>query len=125
EKFPLLTSLELPDNAEYNQTRQVVTGLTNEYKTAQKWGGAVGNLARYIYRTELAIQQRKLKSLQADALKRIASQVLLVSEQMRFLKFDIQRAKYNPRLVFRPISEDQPRAAVAEGSRPDEFEIRW
>lgn len=125
ENYPLLTSLELPDNAEYNQTRQVVNGLTNEMKTADKWSGAVGDLARYVYRTELAIQQRKLKSLQADALKRIASQVLLVSEQMRFLKFDIQRAKYNPRLVFRPISEEKPRAAVAEGSKPDEFEIRW
>jgi tetratricopeptide (TPR) repeat protein len=125
EKFPELVSLELPENVEYNQTRQVVNGLLAEQKTAETWGGHTGDLAKYLYRTELAIQQRKLKSLQPEALNRIASQVLLVSEQMRFLKFDIQRAKYNPRMVFRPISEDKPRAAVAEGLKPDEFEIRW
>lgn len=125
EKYPLLATLELPDNAEFNQTRQVVNGLREEAKKTASWSGPVGDLVKYVYRTELLIQQRKLKSLSGEALNKIAQQVLLVSEQMRFLKFDIQRAKYNPRLVFQPISEEKPRSTVADGVRPDEFEIRW
>lgn len=125
ERFPQLATLDLPENAEFNQVRQVVAGLESEQKAIEKWTGPEGDLVRYIVKTELAIQQRRYKALFKDALNRIAGQVLLVSEQMKFLKFDIERSKYNPRLVFRTITEETPRANIAEGLSPNEFEVRW
>jgi tetratricopeptide (TPR) repeat protein len=125
ERFPELAKLELPENAEFNQTRRIVSGLKEESRKVARWSGPVGTLVRYLYQTELSVQERKLKSLSRDALHRVAGQVLIVSEQMDFLRFGIQRARFNPRLVFQPAPPEGKPAEVISGSRPDEFLIRW
>jgi tetratricopeptide (TPR) repeat protein len=127
ETFAILKALEIPENAEYNDARKRVIELLHEEPLAKKLPGAEGPLAAYVYHSELRLLEQRLRSLTPDALNRTASQILNISEQMRFLRFDIERSKFNPDLVFKPVSDETGRrmavAPSAEGG--DSFEIRW
>ena len=82
-------------------------------------------LANYVYKTELLVLDKKLQSIAPESLARSANQILLIAEQMRFLRFDIERSKFNPDNVFRPVSESEPRKTIDLGSNGENFEVRW
>ncbi|MBC7397399.1 MAG: tetratricopeptide repeat protein [Bdellovibrionales bacterium] len=123
--YPVLLNLEVPENAEYNQLFKVITGLKAEAQRVKELPGAESTLAEYIYRTELKVLDKKLQAIAPEALARSANQILLIAEQMRFLRFDIERSKFNPDNVFRPVSEAEPRKTVDLDSNGESFEVRW
>jgi tetratricopeptide (TPR) repeat protein len=124
-RYPVLLDLKIPENSAYNQLYEVVKGMREEQARVKELPAVERPLAEYVYRTELKVIDKQLKSIAPDALARSANQILLIAEQMRFLKFDIARSKFNPDNVFKPVSEDYTRKTVAPGADGETFEVRW
>jgi tetratricopeptide (TPR) repeat protein len=125
DSFPILKGLDLPENADYSQTRETLIELAKELGKAKKFTGPEGPLAGYLYHSEIKLLELKLRAITPDALNRAASQILTISEQMRFLRFDIERSKFNPDLVFKPVADEDHRVAVAPGTDGETYEVRW
>lgn len=124
-KYPVLLSLEIPENSEYNQLYKVITGLKAEILTVKKLPAAEAPLADYVYKTELKVLEKKLAGIAPESLSRSANQILLIAEQMRFLKFDIERSKFNPDNVFKVAVVEKPRKSVEASADGASFEVRW
>lgn len=125
DRFPLLRSLDLPENADYNQILLAWNNLRAEKNRIDDLPKAEIPLATYVYSSELRFLARKIKSYTDQALSVSANQLLTLSEQMRFARFDIERTKYNPDMVFKPVSEEGKREAVVGDADAQAFEIRW
>jgi tetratricopeptide (TPR) repeat protein len=125
DRFPLLKILDLPDNVDYNQILLALNNLQDEQKRVGELSKNEGALASYVYTSEIRLLSRKIRSYNTAALSRAASQLLILSEQMRFAKYDIERSKFNPDTVFKPISEETKHKAVSDNKEAHEYEIRW
>jgi tetratricopeptide (TPR) repeat protein len=125
DRFPLLKILDLPENTDYNQILLTLNNLQDEQKRVKELPKAEGALAAYVYASEIKLLSRKIRSYNTGALSRSASQLLILSEQMRFAKYDIERSKFNPDTVFKPISEETKHKAMSDKKETHEYEIRW
>ena len=125
--FPILRSIEIPGNQLFNRINITLANLKEESALTEKVPPKLRSAADYIFRTEMRMLSQQMRSVQEAAVQNAANQLILVSEQLRFLKFDSQRAKYNPENVFKaPESETKKGGSTTFTERPeDSYELRW
>lgn len=110
-----------PDNVEYAALLFKADRLRLEEKLVNKLPNAVIPLAQYLYKTELRVVERETDMLREKALQRAARKLIVLSESLRFLKFDVAREKFNPDKVFQKPAT----AALIEDLPTNEFLVRW
>jgi tetratricopeptide (TPR) repeat protein len=123
-KFPLLNSVQLPETARFRQVTATIRELENEQQLAKGFLTDQQAIASYLFDTELSIQRRIKRILQDRAVENAARELIMMSERLRFLKFDVAREKFNPDTVFRP-SEDKPKLLISEAEDGKTFKVRW
>lgn len=122
-KFAVLRDLAVPGNEEFRRSHQMITALKEESERVNKLSEDERALANYVYDSELKIQQRLMNEETEAALDRAASHIVMMSEHLRFLRFDVARERFNPDAVFQSTTAGG-RSTVSdlEGSG---FLIRW
>jgi hypothetical protein len=121
-KLNQLKTIYFPDNGEYNQTLTSLRELRKESTALDRIPSRLGELAKYLYSSEIAHLNRKMTSYSEEALYRAASHLITVSESLRFLKFDVSRERFDPDAVFQAAEADKPKT---EKTQEAGFEIRW
>lgn len=102
-KISALKTVDIPDNSEFRQLGKIIQRLGEEQTRLTDLPKEQQPLATYLYRSELEFLQTKHKSLQLQALDDAARQLVLLNENIRFLKYDVQREQHNPDLVFKEL----------------------
>lgn len=126
-QFPKLASIDLPSNSDYIQIVSTIDWLNVEQAELRKIPEKSRKLAAYLYKTEIQMLGKKMKLYYNVALERAAMKLIMMDENLRFLKFSVQRERYNPDSVFKTDSEitlaTPPQSGVDESS--ENIRIRW
>lgn len=123
--FPILKTVLLPENRVYNQNVTTLSNLNAEVPQISSLPAEQRALAGYLYRTEAQMLTRSIRAHTSQALSRVASELLVMSEQLRFLKFDIARSRFNPDTVFKPNPEQTPTPVLLEGADHETYSLSW
>jgi tetratricopeptide (TPR) repeat protein len=122
-KFPVLFRLDVPGNSLFRAVDTTITELERERAALPKLPPDRLSVATYLYDSELRMQRQRLRQFTDRALERASTQLVMMAEHLRFLKFDVAREKFNPDTVFREI-KDEPKALV-DDSQEKVYTIRW
>ncbi len=120
--YPQLKEFKVPGNAEYQQVALTVQELASEKKNLKDVPEPTLKLLNYLYDSEMRLLMTRARGLEMKALDRAAGQLLLMAEQLRFMKFEVARQKFNPDSVFIPSETFGDSFAT---SKDQEFRIRW
>jgi tetratricopeptide (TPR) repeat protein len=99
-KYPVLTNIDIRENAEYRQILSTIIELQREWGTIREISSDLQPTANYIYDSEIKMLRQRIKSYTGKALDNAAAQLIILAERLRFLKFDVAREKFNPDAVF-------------------------
>jgi tetratricopeptide (TPR) repeat protein len=122
--FPLLIRIDLPEARTYRQYAETLENLTAESAQISSLPSAVRPLASFVYTSEISMLKR-LKQVHEDhALEALARHIVILGESLRFLKFDVQRERFNPDRVF---AEKTPLKSTLVDSSDDNknFRLHW
>lgn len=122
-RYPVLISLSVPENLRYQSILTSIGQLEKERKSIDRMSSERRAIASYLYSTELKVLRERLRGYQDSAYNAAASQLLTMDESMKFLKFEIARAKYDPSAVFRAADDEGP--VMERNPDADEFIIHW
>lgn len=123
-RFPQLFRLEVPGNEEFRQISLVLAFLRYEASAVQKLPRDMRPLASYLYQSEINMLNQKRKAYMDGALERAANRLIMMGEHLKFLRFDVQRERFNPDVVFKQSLEKKPETVVEDlGNRT--FRIKW
>jgi hypothetical protein len=86
---------------------------------------SVRDLARYLYSSEITMQRRKINSYTDAAMNNSASHLITLSENLRFLKFDVSREQYNPDSIFQQAQADNRKPDSAADDNKASFLVHW
>ena len=121
--YPQLVWLEIPANLEFQQLSNAQIQLEYERAGIRLLPEAVRPLATHLYDTEIQMLSARRKARTDAALEASAQKLIMMGEQLRFLKYDIQREKYSPDTVFKAdIEWEKP---VIEDTPDKRYKIRW
>lgn len=123
-KFPELIDLDIVENQEYKHISRTLNSLKEESKEFKKLSDELAPLAKYLYDSEIRMLEQRKKGLTDKAFELASNKLIMMDENLRFLKFDVQREKYNPDLVFKPIFESDLNQNVLE-TKEKEYFIHW
>ena len=118
----LLNRIQLDENSSYRQTSIYVDNLVEEQTKISSLPKKIQFLAGYLYSSELTLSRQQLLTFRDQATTSLATQLISIEEQMKFLSFDITRSKYNPDNLFK---EDDIKSSVVKPGAEDTFEIHW
>lgn len=99
-EFRALKSIYHPQSQFYFQAMQTIRELKQEYKSIKKLDRRVRKLGVYIYRTEIKMLTKAAVFFEEEAINRSASELVMLSESLKFLKHRTEREKFNPTIVF-------------------------
>ena len=134
-KYPILSRVETGRGSSALQLIAAIDDLHGESTHIQKkLPEAIRPLAQYLYESEDKMLQMELKSASEIASNAAAELLVTTSEQLKFMKYDVARQKYNPDEVFTQTSAhpmdsamgsamdsmDAPSPSPAEG-----FKVNW
>jgi tetratricopeptide (TPR) repeat protein len=119
--YPQLKIFKVPGNAEFQQVYSTLQELKAEQNRWRSKKIELERLRLFFYESEIGMLEQRLKALEYPALERSASRVLLMAEQLRFMKFEVARQKFNPESVFLPSTAGDPRLS----EKGDRYQIRW
>ncbi len=125
-KLDRLKLIDLPENTEYKRVEHILAGVRAEYKKISQLSSKVRPLAAHLLSTENMYLLRKKGAFTDQSLSRSAEKLVLMAEHLKFLRFDVQREKFNPEVVFRrhapvPVST----AKVEEGQNGEIYYLHW
>ena len=122
-KYPVLGTLDLPETQIF---RQISTSLQELRREATLLKGLPADqlkIANYLYNTEIYMLNQKRRDSVDRAQDEAASQLITLSERLRFLRFDIAREKFNPDSVFKVAPPAERKfSSNAETRR---YTLRW
>ena len=122
--LPALKTLYYPANAGYYQNLTTIQNLQAESQNTENLPGDLRELARYLYSTELQMLRRKINSYVELAMANAARHLITLSENLRFLKFDVSREQFNPETVFQQTPSDKKPDSYVEDDQSG-FQIHW
>lgn len=122
-RHPELVRVETQPGMAYRQAAQTISGLQSELGLLDGLPADQKAVAAHLYKTESAIQKRKAAGLRDLALESAAQQLIGIEEQLRFLKFDVVRERFNPDAIFKPA--DVTERALIEDLADDSYRLRW
>lgn len=79
-------------------------------------------IAEYLYRSESQMIEKEIARSSESALNRAAETVITVSEQLKFLKYDVAREKYDPDRIF---SVGKNTDEVRDRDPIEGFQVKW
>lgn len=107
----------------FEQTLSEYEGLKTEFGWIQKLPSGLRALADYLYRSQLTLVRARFERESEDASSEAARRIILLAENLRFLRFDVEKAKFDPSAVFVPSEpEDKP---LLEAKGDSRFRISW
>ena len=123
KNYPILDRIEVPQTAEFRAMRNAVNELKAEQKALSGLTTEEKKVAQLVYGQEIALLNTQL-ALDEDAMRESAAeQVILLSEKIRFLKFEVVEQRYDPEAVFKQEDEATPALLPVRGQ--DQIELRW
>lgn len=125
KKITKLKQIYPKTDSPYQEQIEVIRGLENETPSLSRLSGRHEAMARSLYKTELSYRKRVAESLLDRALEANAKQVVLLSESLRFLGFDVAREKYNPDVLFQPEEKKNATSLLVKKSAKNQFTISW
>lgn len=118
-----LKSLKVAENETFLQATTLRQALAKEAESIDELPGELRELASHFYQTEAKEAAAHIALYEDEALERSASQLVTLHENIKFLKFDVEREAYKPEVIFRKKA-----AAVRPKLQDDgdaNFVIRW
>ena len=97
-----MVKIEHPETYEYRQSIRSIEELEIEQKHINLLPEKLRPLAEYLYSSEIKMLARRKVSLENEALQVLAKHLVILSESLKFLKFEVIREKYNPDNVSSP-----------------------
>lgn len=122
--YQRIANLDVPENSDYQQLAQNLEWLGAEQKLLRLLPSKMQGLAAYLYRSEIRMLSRRAKLYATDAFDRAAKKLVMVDENLRFLKFAVQREKFNPDMVFEAPSATEDMSAVLD-TGSENVRIHW
>ena len=124
KQFDILDQVFVIENQEYFQNIYTLGELKRERAGISRLPSHVRDVAEFLYDTEI-VKYKRLVLLEEDlASQRAARELLIMSESLKFLTFDVRREKYNPDKVFIEALEGQDKNLVNDIG-DNKYEIRW
>jgi tetratricopeptide (TPR) repeat protein len=121
--YSVLSKIRVNQSEIYRQIRATLSQLRLEGLRVNDLPKDDRALANSIYATEIRAQLRRAQIYQDKALEGAASALTLLSEQLKFLKYDVAREKYNPDAIFKaPTSAS---AAPLIERFDDKYVLHW
>jgi tetratricopeptide (TPR) repeat protein len=120
---PGIIMIEHPETLEYRQANIAIEQTQLEQKRIGKLPKKLKSLAEYLYSSELRMLARHKQSLENDALQVLAKHLVILSESLKFLKFEVIREKYNPDSVF--ASDKPPETLLIDKTDELSFRLHW
>ncbi len=99
-KYPMLAKIEHPETQEYRQFTQTLSAFESESARVGELPARLQSLAKFLYSSESAMMVRSQQIFQDRALEALARHLVILSESLRFLKFDVARERFDPDRVF-------------------------
>ena len=122
KSLPLLKNIFIP-NSDYVRAARVYKELELEKKRISELPSADRAIADYLLSSEMASLALQRSANEEDAWNETAKSLVILSESLKFIKFDVAREKYNPDKVFQV--DEAPKASVVEEKADLSFEIHW
>ena len=125
--YPELRKIGSPQGArrqKWEQTRLQLDGLKAEAPQISSLSSRV--MADFLYRTEIKNLEQQASFSRNDQLSSAAEQLLLTSESLAFLRFEMQRASVDPSHVFQAEKRREEDLLRPSDSDPDQaFTVTW
>ena len=122
KSFPVL-KLIYNGTSEYARTTRILNELQLEKKRVPELPSEQRALADFLYSSEINSMTRKVEASEEEALDAAARNLVIMSESLKFLKFDVAREKFNPDKVFAADNDAVPNVITEKA--PMIFEIHW
>ncbi len=119
---PMVVQIEHPETAEYRYASLSIDRLQAESTNVSALPRAVQALAKWLYSTDIEMLKVKRKSLENDAMQVLAKHLVILSESLRFLRFDVIREKYNPEAVFAEVKKPD---LLVDSTDEVSFRLHW
>ena len=129
-KYPILSRVESGRGSNSLQLIEAIDALHGEQNQIEpRLPETLRPLAKYLYESEDKMLGMELKSASEVAADAAAELLVTTSEQLKFMKYDVARQKFNPDEVFTQTSA-HPLAEGLEGddlhSNPEDgFKVKW
>jgi tetratricopeptide (TPR) repeat protein len=120
---PNIVKIELPETFDYRLTLITIEQLQAEQKHVKDLPRALRPLADYLYTSEIKMLGKRKQNLENEALQVLAKHLVILSESLKFLKFEVVRQKFNPDTVF---ADDKPaETPLVENIDEASFRLHW
>jgi tetratricopeptide (TPR) repeat protein len=113
-----------PQDTNYYESGWVYSKLKEEFKEIAKFPEKHQELAKYLYSSEAKALGKVAGFYREKALKLAAKNLIILSENLKFLKFELERERFNPDVVFleRTTGTEEP---LVEYLNNDKFRLKW
>lgn len=120
-KLPILKELKLPITAAFRQNTDTLEQLRVEKENWPLFLGESRDILDFVFTAEEKSLNQKIKVTEDESLQRAASMLIMIFEQLKFLKFGVEKQKISPDSVFSDLPQKQQ---VFEPSQ-NGYVIRW
>jgi len=96
-----LKTLKVTENEVYLQATNLKRELAREAQAVGEVPDELSDIAEHFYSTEAKESTAHISLYEDEALERAASQLVTLHENIKFLKFDVEREAYKPEVIFR------------------------
>jgi hypothetical protein len=125
QKYPILSHVETGKGSNSLQLIAAIDALHGEsLQIQERMPEALRPLAKYLYESEDKMLQMELKGASEIASDAAAELLVTTSEQLKFMKYDVARQKFNPDEVFTQTSA-HPMDSVVPTKLEDGFKVKW
>lgn len=122
-KFPQLAKIDDPETVEFREIAGAVEELESESQRISSLPSKVRPIASFVYSAESTYLKRRRKLYEDKALESMARRLTIMGESLRFLRFEVERERFDPERVFAeaPPPETGP---LIDGDEKT-FRVHW
>ena len=124
QTLPILKTIFSQEGDKFFTLSKVIAGLKYEKSNLVNIPPKFKFIMEFLYDTELEHIQRVEKLYLDKALEQSALSLVMMSEKLKFLKFGVERQKYNPDNIFQE-STDKKNTPLLEHVDSKSFIVRW
>ena len=124
KNFPLLKRIYL-GHSEYYRPMRILKEIDFEKKRIGDLKRVSRPFADFLYSTEIINLNRIADASEEEALDGAARSLVILSESLRFVKFEVAREKFNPDKVFAPNEPPPPEIQIITQTQASTFDIHW
>ncbi len=122
-QFKELERIQEIDHSEYYEMSVLLKKLGEEETRIDKMSSDSTEIAKYLYRSEFKRLSRERRLHYEPQMRRAAESLVMISEALRFLKFEVAREKFNPDVIF--TSRKEKKLGFLGEVFDDKFNVHW